>query len=329
MSDDVSGPPPKRAESTLLDNPIVYDLIISKIDEQVSKRLRERNRNFRNWIIGILTIIVAIIPAVGVTALQYMMDKAVTSAVEEGWDDIRFDSKVASLDIKVVKVDNSDSFTREEADMIIEEIDSLVSKSEENEQQLRKLEFAIGTAMKNFAAVDRLEFVLRLEDIIPDSLLNSGTVIQTILLVSAYRLLADPLAPDSWTTDPTGSRSENYSRYRAYANRAKFSGYPELDLLYEMLLSYVENGKVTEIDQLIRDADKLEEEDAENFVNTMTIFANGTMPKYPGKDRVVDRVIDFLCTYGEQGKILRRVKVSEQPVPQWIHKGGCIGSGQF
>ena len=135
----------------------------------------------------------------------------------------------------MLSLDLSEGFTSEEAESIIGEIQSIVSKGDD--KRLRKLVFAIDTAVKNFAAANRLDLVARLEGIAPDLFLNSATVIQTMLQVSGFTLLADAGAPTSWT-DTTGSRSKIYKNYQAYADRAELSGYPELYLLYEMLLGY-------------------------------------------------------------------------------------------
>ena len=308
MSDKVTTPASTPTTNIILDDPQVRILLMSMIDKQVTASVRERNKRFRNRLIGVLTVVVLILSAIGVITLQHMVDNAVASAVEKATEDIRFDSEVASLNIKVLNLDFSDGFTPEEAQSIIEDVKSLTSK--EDEQDLRKLEFAIDTAIKNFAAIDRLEFVFGLESITPDSLLNSGAVIQTMIHALGLTLLADAGAPDSWTDDTTDSRNK-YNRYRAYADKANISGYPELYLLYEMLLGYIEKGQAPVIDDLIEDTGNLNDEDAENFVQVMTVFAGGVVPGYiSNRDRVTSLVAEFLCAYGEQSEILRRV--SEQ-----------------
>lgn len=311
MSDKACTPSSKPTGSIVLDNPQVYDLLMSTIDERVAAGIRRRNESFRNWLIGTLTIVVIILTAGGALTLRYYVDAVVDEAVApavakaaEAGDAIRFDSEVTALNFRMLNLDRSEGFTSEEAESIIWEIQSLVSKG--GEKGFRKLVFAIDTAVKNFAAADRLDLVVRLEGIAPDLFLNSAIVIQTMLQASGFTLLADAGAPTSWM-DTAGSRSEIYKNYRAYADRAELAGYPELYLLYEMLLGHIEKRPEEVISNLIEDADSLNEEDAEHFVRMMTSLAIGEMTMTPTakSERAVSRVTAFLCEYKEQGGLLR------------------------
>ena len=81
MSDKASTPSSKSTGSVILDNAQVYDLLMSTIDERVTAGVRERNENFRNWLIGILTIVVIILTTGGTFALRYYVDAVVDEAV--------------------------------------------------------------------------------------------------------------------------------------------------------------------------------------------------------------------------------------------------------
>ena len=321
MSDKTCTPLPEPTGSIVLDNPQVYALLMSTIDARVDVGIRERNENLRNWLIGILTGAVLLITAGGALTLKYhvdaVVDKAVAPAVAKAEGAIRaadailFDSEVAALNFRLLNLDQSEGFTLEEAEAIIWEIQSLVSKG--GEERLGELEFAMGTAVRNFAAADRLDLLIRLEAIAPDWFLNSATDIPTMIQASGFALLADAGAPDSWT-DVAGSRREIYGTYRTYADRAEFAGYPELYLLYEMLLNHIEGRPEETIGNLIADADSLNVVDAGNFVETMFLLVTGaTVEPTAESERIVSRVAEFLCKYREQSELLHRVYEEAEP----------------
>lgn len=289
---------------------------MSTIDERVAAGVRERNEGLRNWLIGILTIVVLILTTGGAFTLRYFVgetvdeavdsavERAVDPAVERAVDAFRFDSEVADLNFRVLNLDLSEGFTSEEAESIIWAIESLASKK----QRLDKLVFAVDTAVKNFAAVNRLDLVTRLEGIAPDLFLNSAIVIQTMLHAHGFMLLADAGAPASWM-DTTGSRRETYKSYRTYADRAELAGYPELYLLFEVLLGYMEGRSAQAIINLIEDIDGLSAQDTENFILLITAFATERFTAEPNaaSKRAAGRVTEFLCEYGERSTLLRHV----------------------
>ena len=311
MSDDASTPTSKSTGSTILDNPQVYALLMSTIDERVAAGVRERNVSLRNWLIGSLTIAVIILTAGGAITLRYFVDEAVRGTVGNAVDAVRFNSEVAELNFRVLNLDLSEGFTSEEAESIIWAIESLIPKKQDA-QRLGKLAFAVDTAVQNFAEANRLDLVTRLEDVASDLLLNSTIVIPTMLQANGFMLLADAGAPTSWT-DTTGSRSEAYKSYRKYLDRAEHAGYPELYLLFEILLGYLEGRSAGVINNLIEDTDSLSDEDAEHFAQVITALATGAMTRESNaaSKRVASRVTAFLCEYGERGVLLRNV--SQQP----------------
>lgn len=337
MSDQGKHTVQSPQDSGVLENPQVYDLLVSKINDRVNEGIRKRNESLRNWLIGIFTLVVisvaaggppilrgyvgdavapavekavahavgeAVAPAVG-EAVTSAVGEAVTSA-EEFRDAIRFDLEVTALNLRMLNLDLSEAFSEEDARSIITEIQSLVSNG--TEQRRGKLASAVDTAVKNFAAADRLDLVIELEDIVPDLFQNSSIITQTMLQASGFTLLADAGAPNSWT-DTTGSRSDIHKKYRKYANRAEFAGYPELYLLYEVLLGYIERRSAEEIENLIADIDSLGEEDSVIFVQMMTSLASEEIVMKPTAQskRVASWVTAFLCEYKEKGRLLQIV----------------------
>ena len=305
MSDETSTPSSKPTGSSILDDTHVMLVVNSRVDE----RFRERNESFRKWFAIILSAVLVIFTVGGVFTLKFYVENIAESAVEKVEDEIRFNSEVAALNFRVLRLDTSSTFTSDEAKSIIEEIRSIVSKKGDN--RLDKLTFIIDTSVKRFAEADLLDFVLQLEnieDIDPNLFLNSNIVIQTMLQVLGITLLADARAPDSWT-DKTGSRSKIYKKYQTYADRAKYAGHRELYLLYEMLFSYMEERPKQEIRNLIEDTNDLSKVDTKQFIKVMTSLASrgGMINPTAESKRIVRQVTKFLCEYKDKGDLLREV----------------------
>ena len=132
-----------------------------------------------------------------------------------------------------------------------------------------------------------------------------------MLTATGYTLLADAGAPTSWK-DTTGARSGTYHSDRTYSGRAELAGYPQLYLLFEILSGHMEGRSADTIHNLIEDTDSLSVPDAEHFTPLMTAFATGTIESVAASNRVVSRGTAFLCEYGEQGTLLRRVSQQAQ-----------------
>ena len=326
MNDETSVPPSKRTGSVLLDNPQLYNLLMSAIDDRVSARVREKNEVLRKWLIGVLTIVVTLIAAGGALTLRSFVDDAVEEglgsavqtavnetvepAVEEALSAVKFDTAVVDLNFRAMKLDDAESFTAKEAEFLIRKIEELVLESQDDES-LGKLAFAVETVSNNFAQANRLDFVVRIEEIVPSMFLDNEAIVPTMVALTAYRLLGDAGAPNSWK-DPDGLRRETYESYRKYSKGAEAAGYPELTLLFELLLGFVEGRSVDTIENLIRDIDSLNAVDTDNFQFVMLMFATGAYEtgmteSTVESSRVASHVTEFLCQHGRQREVLQRV----------------------
>ena len=235
------------------------------------------------------------------------VQRVVQPTVEKAVDAVRFDSAIAALNFRVLSMDLDEGFTQEEAESVIQEIRLLYSQ-EEDIQRREKLRFSIITSVTNFAAANRFDLVVELESVAPDLIPNNSTVISAIVQMQAFTLLADAGAPRSWM-DSSGFLREIYRSYRKYVDKANVAGYPELYLVHEMLLRYIEEVPKKEIDGLIEEAEALNEQDAEGFIEIMTSLATGTATTEfdVRSQRVSLRVKKFLCEFGERGNLLLEV----------------------
>ena len=138
MSDEASTPSSKSTGSVVLDNQRVYDLFMSRIDRQVFEINLKSLIGISGVIIGIFTIVVfismKIVPLVlknyadeaADSAVEKAVEKAVTPAVKEAISAIQFDLGVTDLKFRMLNLDRSRGFTSEEAEEIIQTIQSLV-----------------------------------------------------------------------------------------------------------------------------------------------------------------------------------------------------------
>ncbi len=215
---------------------------------------------------------------------------------------IQFDSQLAALNFRVLSIDLAEGFTKEEAEAITSEIETLYPFQQASAESRDKLRFAVETAAKNFALIDAPELVFQLEEIAPDLLETSSDTAQLMIQLLGNRLLAHVDAPGSWT-DAKGFMKETYERYRTYAERAKATGYPELHLAYEMLLNFVGKERPEQIMNLIEDARSLNVRDSENFVKLMMKLESGDVG-ITGAQRVATQTENFLCRYKDQSALL-------------------------
>lgn len=299
-------PPSEPYESSTQDSRQVFDLLRYTLDHTIDERanaaVRERNKSFIAWLLGILTVLAVVVTAGAGFTLKLYVEATANEAVAESFEDVRFETEVAALNFRLLSLDDAIGFTTEEAEAIIREIGSLVARG--GEQGLSKLEFAFDTAVANFASAKRLDLVLRLKEKAPSLFQNSDVVVQTMLQAQGFALLADAGAPNSWM-ETTGSLRETYNSYREYADRARISGFPELYLLYEMLLRHVEDqdGSEEKVKKLIDDSDSLNEADAEQFIKVMVALATEqtVIDSTAESKRVAAHVADFLCKYEDAG----------------------------
>ena len=239
-------------------------------------------------------------------AVEDAVQRVVEPAIGRAVDAARFDSAVAALNFRVLNLDNSEGFSHDEANHIIREIKSLYSSSDVGDKE--KLVFAVETAAENFAAASRPDFVNRLEEAAPDVLQVSTAVTSAMVQTEGFSLLSDAGSPRSWV-DPDGILRDTYESYRRYANRAKVSGYPELYLIYELLLGYVARVNPNIIHNLIDDAENLNDEDAQHFRSLMSSLASGTVIRTDDarSKRASSSARNFLCEYGTRGMLLPAV----------------------
>ena len=346
MEDESGKTPAKSTGIGLLDNPQLYKLFVSVIDKRVNVEIRSRNENIRNWIIGV-GVVLAGFAGLGVFAVNqfvsgavnekvnnafeetvpHTVDQTVTSAVDKALkafeldlNAIKIDAEIMDLNFYMLRFDSLDAFPTREAESIIQRIESLVQSVVSGKvppQELGKLAYAVDTAVKNFAAAERLDLAKQVLDIVTQvdghenltsKFLNSDIVVQTMVMANGISLLGDAGAPSSWT-EAAGLQGQAYRDYKSYVERARNIGYPELYLFFEILLGYTQQQNEEIITRLIDDVNDLNTEDTRNFASLMFSFAANQTKNEPdaASTRAAERVTRFLCEYGDRSDLLQGI----------------------
>ena len=220
--------------------------------------------------------------------------------------------RLTALNNRVLRLELSDGFSEDEANLIVEDIKFLSSQETDSDRN-EKLSFIVGIIVDLFMRAGRVDLAKRLESIVPEIFRSNDSILQTMIQTQARRLLADAGAPDSWK-DETGPMWDVYSSYRIYAEKAQFSGYSEFYFAFELLLRHIKNQPEDELTNLIADVNSLEDRDvgffdAGLFVEIMVSLATSqwTTERNAGSDRVANQVKMFICQFKSHSSLLEMV----------------------
>ena len=229
----------------------------------------------------------------------------ITSEMEKGF---QLNHKILSLERRVFRIDDREGFSRKDADTIMDEIGELNSQLEDLGGVTDQFMGIVETAAKNFALANLTDFVDRIERMYPDLVqTNNIETVEAMLHMRGLQLISDP-EPGFWT-DSANPRRNIYDKYRAYADRALQVGYPELYLVYELLLSHL-GGQDEKITTLLEGVDDLNEQDTGNFVSVMSSLATGSFNDGAVlSSKIASRVKNFLCEYEGRDVLLRIIGV--------------------
>ena len=209
----------------------------------------------------------------------------------------------------MLRIDIEEGFRADEAESIIDTVETLYAERDDAESR-DKLVFAVETATDSFAAVDRPDLVIRLEEAAPEVFRASDSVLQTMIQTQGRRLLGDAGAPESWQKE-TGSMRAAYESYRFYADKARVGGYPEFYTAYELMLGHLGGRSREELKNLIADADSLNDRDKEHFVIILSTLAKGEWTKELNaeSERVTRHVRSFLCAFKQESPVIEMASV--------------------
>lgn len=293
-----------QSSNTILNNPQLFSLFTSMVNQQVSEQLEKRFVSIRNWLIGTLSVVAIFGAGVVTIAMEHFAEEAVAAELEPTLEEARLalvqsllESQIAALNLRVLSIDVKDSFREDDAHSIISEIQAIYSEHSDSESR-RKLKFAVETAAINFAAVDRPDLVVQLESIARDLLKSSDVIPQSMTLLLGRRLLDDALGPHSWM-EPNGEMRETYDKFIQYSYRAKEVGFPEVRLAYVVPLFHLEMRDREQILNLIEDIESLEDADKGGYISIVIEALSQESPQ-----RMAKRMELFLCDYWQESDVL-------------------------
>ena len=245
--------------------------------------------------------------------------EAVDRAIQDNVERATFLSEVAALNFRALSLDQRDGFSENEA---VELIDTLASLNAAylnapgippaTQQEYReKLTFAVETTARNFGAAGRGDLVAQVQKIVPVMAERSTVFTEIIVQDLGRELVGAPGGADTWR-DLTGSLTGTYERYKSHAQRARETGFPELYLVFELVMGHMADRPDQEIRELAADISSLNDADTSMFVQLMQAHATEEFTKSPdaASKRIADRFRGFLQAHGDAHPILQVINVA-------------------
>ena len=295
--------------SQIMDNPQLFHLFMTEIDQRVSKRLDEKRQRKRTWFFRILGLSLTSMAIVATLLAAYGEDwfgitfHNIKSAIRgEAPPSVAYDIKVGTLNFDIMRKSQGEDFNDREEKATVERILRLFADAPGSEEVLNanrdKLKYAAETLMRRFLRTNRIELVAKIDDQAEKLLQDNDNVLQTMVGGLGRALLADPGAPRSWT-DNDGTMKETYRLFRKYARKAEEK--EELVafvVVHELLLRYLEDLQPQDFKGLIKAVRELNENNAGRFKRII----NGLVRESDGSDNrssrtISDTVKKFICEY--------------------------------
>ena len=309
-----------RLDRLISENPQIYSMLVAKVSLEVVKWLEERGARQRAAALAAGSIVVAVLVASGGFIINQVLSGLATSAVSSALEDNRasviFQSRVAALNFRALRLDQAEGFSQEEADELVQSLASLhesgIGDQDLDEdvrlRNISDLTFAVETIALSFAQADRDDLISQIIAVAPEVADRSTTMTQLRVHMMGRDLIGTAGGAPSWV-DSTGTERELYREYKVYVERARQTGYPELYLVFELITRHMEGHPEEEMRQLVADIGDLNDVDRENFETTMSSLVSGSFINSPtaASQRVQARALSFLEDYAETSPILNSI----------------------
>ena len=298
-------------------------MLIAAVAREVMVWLEDSRSRRRATLLASGSIAVAVLLAIGGFLINQLLrgevEAAVGDAIEDNLASVTFQSRVAALNFRALRLDQAEGFSQDDADDLVQSVESLYESGIGNAdddtdagidpdarlQNILDLTFAVETIANSFAQADRDDLISRLTDAAPDVTERSTAMTQLIVQIQGRNLIGAPGGADAWV-DATGAEREVYSEYREYTERARQTGFPELYLVFELITKHMEGRPDEEMRQLIADVADLNEVDREGFERLMRSLVEGSFITSPNaaSRRIQARARAFLEDYGDTNAVL-------------------------
>lgn len=311
-------------------NPQVYALLRETVARDVAQSLAARKSREQTVFLGLVSVVIVGVIAIGGFLVNELLGVRVAAAIEKergrGLDQAVYMAEVAELSYQANLLKAEGGYDDEEATIIIERIRSLYARGVEGRaddpvEQLAnqmRLVYSVETAITAFFGARRGDLVDATAAAAPGIVKTSQKILQIMVQYRGRELLGLPGAPGTWF-DREGTPIAEYERFDEFAERALAGNYPELYIVFELLIRHLEKRPQSELRELCDDADSLNERDKRAFVLLMVALANGNFTIAPNANsgRIVTRTKAFLRDYGSYSQVLKVVceQVAIEPKP--------------
>lgn len=315
-----------------LDSEVLYVALSRSITAAAVDKFEERHRNNRTLYMTLAAAAASFVLAVGGFAVNAFIGLRVDQRIEAEREVLGaafgFSTKVAALNTEVFTMDQNEGLNAQEADRLIETTQQLYQNFassdavnnglsvEEISENRRLMTFSVERLINNTIAAGLGERARRIVEFAPEVAETNTSVLQSLIQSYGRDLLEDVAAPRSWLEED-GAQRRNYERYRALALRAKDSGYPELYLLFELLIRHVEAREDSEMQALVDRIETLNDTDRRFFMELIVDLGNGKYKRTPDNEtRHVARIVrDFIENYKTDDETFTLLTASGQLKP--------------
>jgi len=250
----------------------IYDMLINRVAIEVEERANQRRS--RRW--GIWFVAAGL--AAGAIAYLHLLvvEKSANNAVENRLG--RIESKIETADLSlqmtevINKIEAGDGFTSDQQEAAL----SLLAQAAVNEDIKKRASFLpqLESLANSFASADVGVAIDKVDDLYRAELQRGPNIVGILAQHYGMRLLRTPNAPSDWETDPFDNL---FKRYLHYAHAAKTSAYPEIYLLFEMIVEHMlgsisEQKNDTTVKELLLEVNDLNAADNLRFFQLLANF---------------------------------------------------------
>jgi hypothetical protein len=314
------------------ENSQIYAMLVETVAANVNRRSDERWSRFQTTFVSIISILAAVAAVAGGflinELIQVRIDKGISSAVERyvglEFGEFEFFARTSSLDGRVAAINASEGFSNSEARSAISDFEYLYTKfasqkalddgldPSEHASNRSRLTQPFDILVKNFASADRHDLVFELAEIAPEVSDKSDTVTQLVVQGLGRKLIGTPGGAATWQTEGE-SNYDLFQNYRRYAQKAEATGFPELFLLFEMILRDMEGRSPPEIIALIERVDDLNAVDRGNFIDVLQDLHDETFINVPNSEstQISNQVKAFLRKYSSNSEMFTQILSDE------------------
>lgn len=313
-------------------NEQIYDMLVSTITERVTNKIEEKMTRLQNNLIGVLSVLTTFIIIAGSVLfgvfLNSRVEKAVNRAMEKNLLDAKFHPDLASVNFDVIRMTSSRGYSDDEAKRLISNLGTLYSiyvkddnrTPSEKQKYKEKLLYATEKSLELFALSGRADFISQLNGVANFAEIASDSIQTTLSEFYGRKLIGMPGAPEIWQTkDKYVQEREDY---KEFVKRAKESGYPELFNAFELIVRHMEKRPESELLEIIKDAETMNEKDSSGFVTIMIDHCLENFTKRPDAEsrRVSERFKEFVTTYKGKSELIQLIdeQVSAAQDSQWL-----------